>query len=462
MSVRVALLFVVVVVLSIYAWRRDWFGALCGAIALWAFLERHDNPRMMFGIWGLNLWNVLFGNVVLAWLAQRRREGLEWDVPRALRIAFAAFCGVIVWAFLRAFITPTEFYPGGRPEILVEGLINSARFLLPCILLYDGCRTRRRVVMALGAILLFYCLLSLQVIKHMGLSPALRGGALTGHAAKVISKSTGYNRVDVAMMLAGASWAVLAASQLTKRRMIRIALWGASGIVLLGLADTGGRMGYITWGLVGIGLCLLKWRRLLPIIPITALFVGLLMPGVTERLLTGFGGQHGAVVSESDEGQITANRSAEWPYVIQKIEASPWIGYGRWAMLRTGLAKQLAEEIHDYFGHPHNAYLEILFDDGIIGFLCIMPIYLLVLTRSLSLFLDRDDPVYEAAGGVAVALLLALLIAAMGAQTFYLREGVVGMWAAIAVAMRVWVERERSRLSVEAPFSESLPLTKAA
>ena len=41
----------------------------------------------------------------------------------------------------------------------------------------------------------------------------------------------------------------------------------------------------------------------------------------------------------------------------------------------------------------------------------------------------------------ALALLLALLIASFGAQTLYPREGVVGMWAAIGVAMRVSVER---------------------
>jgi hypothetical protein len=61
------------------------------------------------------------------------------------------------------------------------------------------------------------------------------------------------------------------------------------------------------------------------------------------------------------------------------------------------------------------------------------------------LFLDRSDILYEAAGGAALALLLALLLASFGAQTLYPREGVVGMWAAIGVALRVSVERERKR-----------------
>jgi hypothetical protein len=36
------------------------------------------------------------------------------------------------------------------------------------------------------------------------------------------------------------------------------------------------------------------------------------------------------------------------------------------------------------------------------------------------------------------------LIAGIGAQTFYPREGVVPMWAALAVALRLWVQRQNT------------------
>jgi hypothetical protein len=38
---------------------------------------------------------------------------------------------------------------------------------------------------------------------------------------------------------------------------------------------------------------------------------------------------------------------------------------------------------------------------------------------------------------------LALLFAAMGSQTFYPREGAVGMWCAIGLMLRVYVQRAR-------------------
>ena len=43
------------------------------------------------------------------------------------------------------------------------------------------------------------------------------------------------------------------------------------------------------------------------------------------------------------------------------------------------------------------------------------------------------------------ALVLALLAAALGSQTFYPREGAIGMWAAMGIMLRVYEDRERAR-----------------
>ncbi len=49
-----------------------------------------------------------------------------------------------------------------------------------------------------------------------------------------------------------------------------------------------------------------------------------------------------------------------------------------------------------------------------------------------------------AVGGMTTALVLALLVASIGSQTFYPREASVGMWCAIGLMMRAWVERKRA------------------
>lgn len=444
MSIRITVMTLVVLFLAGYAW-RNWFNALLGGIVLFAFLEHPDMPRRIAGVPGLNLWNLLFLSIGFAWLSQRAEEGSEWDIPRGVKTALWLFVTVLVLAFLRAFIDPSSFYVGTRLDLFLDYFINPLKFLLPALMLYDGCRTRDRVFIALAAILSVYFILALLSIKSMGLHFDLSSGdELSSRAARRLVKDVGYHRVDLSMMLAGAGWAVIAFSFYFKRWAVKLMLCGASGVILLGQAVTGGRTGYATWGLIGLTLCVVKWRKLLPLIPLAVAVVVIFVPAVRDRMFQGFGKTEGNFVSNTDDSEITAGRSRIWPYVIQEIEKSPVVGHGRNAMQRTGLAAWLLDSLSEEFGHPHNAYLEYLLDNGILGFLCGLPIFWLLLTRSYGLFRDREDMVFEVTGGVALALLLALLIAGLGAQTFYPREGVVPMWAALAVALRVWVQRENT------------------
>ena len=130
---------------------------------------------------------------------------------------------------------------------------------------------------------------------------------------------------------------------------------------------------------------------------------------------------------------VTAGRTLIWPYVIEKIGEAPLLGYGREAMKRTGLAQFLYQELGEEFPHPHNAYLQWLLDNGWVGFVLVMPFYVVVLFHATRLFLDSRSAVFVAAGGATLALVLALLIASAGSQTFYPREGAVGMWCAIGL-----------------------------
>lgn len=444
-SIRVIACTLLVLGFSFYAY-RNWFASACAAIVLMAFMKHPDMPRAIGGIPGFNLWNILIINVVLAWWRQRRYDEMQSPMPRGVKVAFFFYFAMVVISFLRMFIDPTHFVIYTRTDIFNDFFLNAIRFLIPAYLLYEGCRTPDRVRMALTMIVLFYFLLAVQVIRYMGLHPDFSSGmALSGKAAKTLQRNIGFDRVDVSMMLAGASWAAIAISHLYEKAWLKWSIRGGALVIMLAQSLTGGRTGYATWGLVGLIMCTIRWRRMLPLIPIAAMAIVAFVPAVAERMLVGFGDQEGGIVVHQDNFAITSGRTMIWPLVIEKIQESPLIGYGRYAMQRTGLTDYIARVLHDEFGHPHEAYLEVLLDNGVIGFICMMPIFFILLFKSAGVFLDRSDVLYEAAGGVAIALLLSLFIAAFGAQTFYPREGVVGMWAALGVALRVWVERKRQR-----------------
>ena len=164
-----------------------------------------------------------------------------------------------------------------------------------------------------------------------------------------------------------------------------------------------------------------------------------------DRMMYGFGKTDVSGQAMTDDYEVTSGRTLIWPHVIDKIEESPVIGYGRLAMPRSGLTAFLGREYGrgDAFPHPHNMYLQCLLDNGIVGFVPIVLFFAVVIIYSASLFRDAD-PWCSAAGGVGLSLVLSQLIAGLGSQYFYPTESTLGMWAGMLLVVRVHVERARA------------------
>jgi O-antigen ligase len=435
-----------------------------------AFLQNRDTPKEILGIHGLNPWNLIMLNVLACWWIRRRQEGWTWEMPRFMLALTAGYVFVVLWSFLRLagnyhaldilnqsdYIDRSTNYTFGW--VTSEYLINCLKWLLPGIVLFDACRSRTRIMIALSCILALYFLIAIQVIQSMPMRAASASGTeLARVAARDLTHSVGYFRTEISMMLSGASWALLGCLSLARKYWQRLLLIGVAGVMALGQALTGGRAGYVTWGLVGLVLCMLRWRRMLPVIPAAILAVCIFMPGVRDRMLQGFtdSGNNGA--TQVNDYVLTSGRTLAWSFVIPKIEDSFILGWGREAMITTGIYEKLLNGEYatdETFPHPHNAYLEVLLDDGVFGFLLIMPIYIVALVMSLRILMDRSDPLFSAIGGATAALILGLMIAAMGSESFYAAESSVGMWAAIGLMLRVWVERKRSNETGQHIFDE--------
>jgi O-antigen ligase len=457
--IRLTLLWCVVGGLAVYAW-RDWYRALCGLILLMAVLEHPDMPRVMFGIQGFNAWNVLFGVILVAWAVTRRSEGLTWDLPPRMALLLLLYLAVIAVAFGRMMadraLLPAEV--NTAPYLVSEYLINTLKWTVPGLLLFDGCRSRERFVVAMTCVLGMYFLLALQVIRWMPASVALDPDALTTRSSKIIVNEIGYHRVTLSAMLAGASWGLLSAREMARDVPRRTLLALAAAMTVYAQGLTAGRAGYVAWVGVGLVLGLLRWRRYVPLAAALIVVVVLAAPGVAGRMAQGFSADTrdvNARVAEStaqslsfrddrpDAYTITAGRTLIWPYVVGEIANAPHIGHGRQAMIRTGLAARLWTDLGESFPHPHNAYLEMLLDNGWIGLAVVGLFYGVVAASACRLLLDTRSRVFVAAGGVGGALVLAFLFAGIGSDTFYPRESSVGMWCAIGLVLRVDLERRR-------------------
>jgi hypothetical protein len=404
-----------------------------------------DVPKAIFGISGLNFFNVLLLNVVIAWLVARHHENLKWDFPAHVWGLLVIYLGIVLVGFWRMYADRGALTETTTGEMINEYLINTIKWAIPSIMLYDGCRTRERTTMALLAVMGIYIFLGLMVIKVMPVRAVMLSGTdLQRLALKLLVSRIGLHRVTLSMMLAGGSWAILALRGLTPDRRLHLLAVVLSVVILYGQSLTGGRAGYITWGLIGLTLCLLRWRGYLFIAPLAAALIIAFVPSVWDRLFEGFTRDaFNSSVSVNDY-DLTAGRIIIWPVVIAQIKQGMWFGFGRLAMWRTGIVAYVSTVLQEDFGHPHNAYLEWLLDNGIVGLVPVVMFYLVALFHATRLFCDRRSGLFMAAGGAAAAHILALLGASMGSQSFYPIEGTIGMWCSIGIMFRVSVNRRNA------------------
>jgi O-antigen ligase len=443
--IRLSALWCVVIFVGAYAW-KDWFRGLCGLVLLIGILEYPDVPKSIFGVTGLNFFNLLLINVFFAWQAQRIRERLTWDMPAHINVMLLMYLTVLLIGFYRMYSDPGLMqYTETKGSMIAEYLINTLKWPILALLLFDGCRSRERLLTGIGAILGAYLFLGFMTLKVMPLGAALMdGNDLQKLALRLLLSRIGYHRVTLSMMLGGAAWALIGAMPIIEDARLRRMMPILAVVMVYAQSLTGGRAGYITTGAVGLIMGALRWRKVFLIGPAVAVLILMFVPAAADRLLNGFGSNEYNSSVKVDEYEITSGRNLIWPYVIAQINRKPWFGWGRQAMIRTGTVNFLAETLKEDFGHPHNAYLEAMLDNGIVGTFFILLLFLTFLIHAFRLFLEKRSALCMAAGGVASALILALLVASMGSQSFYPVEGTVEMWAAIGLMLAVSVERKRA------------------
>lgn len=469
--IRITLLTLLIAYLSVYAW-KDWFRASCWLVLFIAIFQHPDMPKSIGDIPGLNHWNFLFINTVLSWIFNRKKEKLVWEMPRKINVLLFFYAFFIIVSVIRylndhsGLITWYEVIGQTPPSVvndINEYLFNCFKWVLPGLMIFDGCRERKQYNFAVITLALMYILLALQVVKAMKLgSFTLGGDALQHKALKIISNSVGFHRVNISMMMSGAFWLVFCLKELVSTKKYWFVILPSCFVIFLAMALTGGRTGYGTWAVLGAFYCLFKWRKYILLVPLIFIAVIIFAPSAVERLSFGFSPDESMQAQETDfekeEGvdlySVTSGRNLAWPLVWDSIENAPFFGYGKEAMVNIGLTMKMRELYGEFdsFPHPHNAYLQWIQDNGFIGAIPVFLLYFLLLKYSISLFLDKKNHIYVVTGGMSFALIMAFLISSIGSQTFYPREGAVGMWTVIGLLLRVYIERRKVQLGKSSSF----------
>lgn len=461
--IRITLLTILISILCVYAW-KDWFRTACWLVILMAVFQHPDMPKSIANIPGFNHWNVLFLNVFLSWFLTRKNRHYSWDMPSNINVLLIIYGIVIVTSALRLLMDNSgiqllaDTFGGeamGKFSMINEYLINCFKWVIPALIIFDGCRSRNQYYYAIAMLAMLFILLALQVIKAMKLGALnLSGETLQHKALKVISNNVGYHRVNISMLMSSSFWALFCLKEYVSKKAFLFIIVPSCSFILLAMVMTGGRMGYATWGLLGIVFVLLKWRKYLLLAPLMVIAIVIIAPSAVERVTQGFTNQDELMAEnvevnfddeEVDLHSVTSGRVVAWPLVWESIKEGPWLGFGREAMKNLGITQLIMEEHGkgESFPHPHNAYLQWLQDNGVLGAIPVFIFYFLVIKYAWCLFRDNSEKIYVVTGGFCLALTLGFLIAGIGSQTFYPREGAVGMWAGICLMLRVYVERKK-------------------
>ena len=460
--IRYSLLTLVILYLCLYSF-KDWYRALCYSLPILAVLERPDMPRAMLGIPGMNPFNILLLFVLLGWLTQKNREGLQWRVPANINRWLLLYLIVVTVSWLRMILNPEGVFAHARyflsygidypavsfGDLIREDFFNGWKWLIPGLLICHGANTKQRGNLAIQMVLLTGILLAIQILLRMW--PALVGlDDLNKRSLRVFDRDIGYHKVQLATYMAGSAWGMFVYTRLALSGRKKQLGYACFGLITVALMATGGRGGAVAWIACALLFGILKWRKILLVLPLFLALAFVLMPNAENRYLTGVkANEHERAISESlgldDSGgedvyAITSGRNIVWPRVVQYIKKAPIIGYGMRAYERVGVLESLHEEGIPFgigfWSHPHNAYLMFLLDMGVVGFVILLFFYGTMTRWAMRLFRQTGTDEYiRLVAAFCLAYVVTALVSGMFACTFYPSQDNALEWCAIGLFM---------------------------
>lgn len=430
---------------------RYWYHALCGLVLLTVLTQHPSMPSNMFGVQGLNPWNALLAIIVVFWLGNRRREVGRLAPPPAAVILLTLFVGMTILSGLIAAMDSDSVRGPAAGKLTTTGMIvntiiNPLKYLLIGCMFFDGARSPGRVRLALftgvgGGIL--YALL---------LFKSMKTGVFTidfEDARRLTDKLVGLFANDLAELFAFTVWAGILLCTVIKRRFFRAAWLLLVAAILPPFLALKSRAGFVAIAAVGMTLGALRWRWMLVAVPLAAGLTAVTAPGVRERVLMGIEGD------EASWDEISAGRVTNiWPPIVEQIKESPFLGHGRFAILRERCFEEILIRERSVPSHPHCSYLEILVDAGLIGLGICIACSLALLRVGWRLARDSRTPEMTALGGIAVAALVAELAAGVTGSSFFPTQSAVPYLCIWGTAVRVYAEqfaRRSARVPAQVP-----------
>lgn len=403
-------------------------------------------PHQLFGITGLNPFNVLLmGTLASYWLRSRPGEAFRDLLPQKLiwlyiiPIVFAGMLGSRhVGDMAHSLYAAGTIEFTGAAGYLRDVVIKPLLFVLFALLVSRAVARSSDPARFIMPMLLSVCIMSLMSVLYVYLS-GYSLGELASSTARTFFLPLGIHANDLGRLYAVAYGMLLFCFAATERPQMKVPLLIAMGAVVIALVFTFSRGAFV--GFMVINLIFLLSRRnvagFLVFLVLLALAMAFMPGAVYERLAAGFDGNLNA---------LTAGRTEEiWLPLLPEMSRSPLWGNG---LLSITWSDAMTHNTILPVTHPHNAYLQAYMDMGILGLGLLLAYFWHVWhgLRSLS----RDERVTPGMRGVfegAAAGLVCLLIAGMAGGGLTPGPEQSFLWLAIGF---MYGEQARQRQATQA------------
>jgi O-antigen ligase len=151
-------------------------------------------------------------------------------------------------------------------------------------------------------------------------------------------------------------------------------------------------------------------------------------------------------IDSGDRNKISAGRTDNtWLPLIEEYTQDPQkllIGNGRYAIVSSKAVIQ--GYAPDDFWHPHNMYLELIIDSGLVGFMCVVPLFVLILRKiHKNLGTVRDLKIREYHYAVIVSM-ISYFVAGITGRSFFPGLKNSYLWIIIGIGIAMLQIRETS------------------
>jgi len=214
-------------------------------------------------------------------------------------------------------------------------------------------------------------------------------------------------------------------------------------IITIALLLTFSRGGYmIAFVAVITFLILQKKTRYILIFSLVLCIFGLLAPGVFwERITTGVHQASARDISGANSDALTAGRFYLWQNLFPEFWKSPLWGSGVGSTAWSSLVKKG----HTFVNHPHNLYLRILLDLGLMGMVLLTLFVRFILRNVKKVADDQSVPkIFSSlARGTQVAL-IGFLLAGMANGQYISESELSILWLSIGILLPLMVKQEKA------------------